>query len=103
MSRNTLHSKQFKEEACKLVTERGYSVREAARQLGLPRMTLWSWLTENGQHTLASQALDKKLGDDPKLLKARIKELEERVDRLEMEKDILKKATAYFVREQSKP
>ena len=100
MGRNTLHSRQFKEEACKLITERGYSVREAAKQLGLPRMTLWNWLTEGGHNPLARQALDKKLGDDPKLLKARIRELEERIDRLEMEKQILKKATAFFAREQ---
>jgi transposase len=100
MGRKSLHSKQFREEACKLVSHEGYSVGEAAKQLGLPRNTLWNWLTEHGQHSLASQALDKKLGDDPRLLKARIKELEERVVRLETEKEILKKATAYFAREE---
>jgi len=34
--------------------------------------------------------------DDPKLLKARIRELEKRLKRSETEKEILKKATAYF-------
>jgi transposase len=95
-------SKQFREQACKLVREQGYSVREAARELGLPANTLWNWLTENGERSLKSQALDQGLGDDPKLLRLRIKELEERIDRLEMEKQILKKATAYFAQEQQK-
>ena len=100
MGRKHLHSAQFREEACKLVTEQGYSVREAAKQLGLAANTLWNWLTQHGRRSLASQALDKKLGNDPALLRARIKELEERVARLETEKEILKKATAYFAREQ---
>ena len=100
MGRKHLHSKQFRDEACKLVAQQGYSVREAAKQLGLPPNTLWNWLTEHGQRSLSSQALEQKLGDDPKLLKARIKELEERIARLETEKEILKKATAYFAREQ---
>jgi transposase-like protein len=34
--------------------------------------------------------------DDPKVLQARIRELEARLGRAEMEREILKKATAYF-------
>src|SRR2546428_3969637 len=90
------HNKSFREQACKLVTEQGYSAREAARELGIPRNTLWNWLTENGQHTLSSQEQDKELGEDPKVLRIRIKELEQRVGQLEIEKQILKKATAFF-------
>ena len=101
MGRKKIRNKQFREEACKLVSEQGYSVREAARELNLPHNTLWNWLTENGQNTLSDQASDQGLGDDPKLLKVRLKELQERVRHLEMEKEILKKATAYFAREQT--
>ena len=39
---------------------------------------------------------DDAASEDPQLLKARIKELEKRLARSEMEKEILKKATAYF-------
>ena len=44
MGRNKLYGPQFKTEACKLVTGQGYSAAEAARQLGIPHMTLLSWL-----------------------------------------------------------
>jgi transposase len=101
MGRKSKHSAQYREEACKLVTEHGYSVRDAAKQLGLPPNTLWNWLTRNGNHSLTAQASEQQMGDDPRLLKIRIKELEQQVHRLEMEKDILKKATAYFAREQT--
>jgi transposase len=101
MGRKQIRNKQFREEACKLVTEQGYSVREAARELNLPHNTLWNWLTENGQKSLSEQASDQGLGDDPKVLRVRIRELQERVRHLEMEKEILKKATAYFAREQT--
>jgi transposase len=94
------HNKSFREEACKLVTEQGYSVREAARELGMAHHTLWNWLTECGQHPLNAQERDKQLGDDPKVLRIRIKELEQRVRQLETEKQILKKATAFFAQEQ---
>jgi transposase len=94
------HNKSFRDQACRLVTEQGYSAREAARELGIPRNTLWCWLTENGQYPLSRQEKDKELGEDPKVLQIRIKELEQRVQQLEMEKQILKKATAFFAREQ---
>jgi transposase-like protein len=43
------------------------------------------------------------LPEDPAALKAQVRELEARVKRLEMEKEILKKATAFFAKEQQLP
>jgi transposase len=94
------HNKSFREQACKLVTEQGYSALHAARELGIARNTLWGWLTEGGAYPLRRQQRDKAMGDDPTVLRVRIKELEQRVQQLEMEKQILKKATAFFAREQ---
>jgi transposase len=99
MGRKGSHSEQFRLEACKLVNEQGYSVIEAARQLDVPYNTLWNWLARYGPRT--NQESDQQTPDDPVLLKSRIKELEKQVHRLEMEKEILKKATAYFAREQT--
>jgi len=85
----------FKDEACGLVTEQGYTAARAARQLGVAEMTLRSWLKARGwrgpQQSAAPDA-----GDDPKALKAHIRDLAKKLARSEMEKEILKKATAFF-------
>ena len=90
------HNKSFREEACKLVTEQNYSVREAAKELGLSHQTLWNWLTDYGQRKLGNQQPQ---SDDPKVLRIRIQELQQRVDQLELEKQILKKAAAFFAQD----
>jgi transposase-like protein len=55
-------------------------------------MTLRGWLAK--RHWKGVRAMPD--SDDPKVLKARIRELEARLRRAEMEREILKKATAYF-------
>jgi transposase len=100
MGRKSLRSEQFRQEACKLVSEHGYSLAEASKQLGVPYNTLWNWLNPRDQAPLSDQDSGQPT-DDPRVLKIRIKELEQRIRRLETEKDILKKATAYFAREQT--
>jgi len=96
------HTAQYKEAACRLVTQEGYSPRKAAESLGIPESTLVYWLRPRGP---ADQRLENKgeppargnaAAGDPKALEIRIRELEAKVRRLEMEKEILKKATAFF-------
>jgi transposase len=90
-------TKEFKDEACKLVLERGYSIANAARELGLVDATLAYWLEKRGYRKPERPALSAAgQSNDPQALKAHIRELEARLRRAEMEKDILKKATAYF-------
>jgi transposase len=102
MGRKGSHSDQFRKEACKLVREQGYSLVEAAKQLDVPYNTLWNWLSRHyGPKSLTGSEADPSVSDDPALLKGRIRELEKQVHRLEMEKDILKKATAYFAQERT--
>ena len=101
MGRKGSHSEQFRLEACKLVNEQGYSIIEASKQLDVPYNTLWNWLARYGPRLTAGQESDQQPPDDPALLKSRIRELEKQVHRLEMEKEILKKATAYFAQEQT--
>lgn len=102
MGRKGSHSDQFRKEACKLVREQGYSLVEAARQLDVPYNTLWNWLSRHyGPKSLNNPEADPALSDDPASLKSRIRELEKQVHRLEMEKEILKKATAYFAQERT--
>lgn len=99
------YSEQFKSEAMRLVTERGYSPTSASRELGVPINTLNQWLRKAGwkrpiDQQRAGQATaessDTLLPDDPAALKARVRELEAENRRLRAETDILKKATAYF-------
>jgi transposase len=88
-------NREFKEEACQLVMRQGYTAAQAARDLGIDDHTLRGWLKQRGFRATEEH---KPLGDsdDPMVLKAQIRELSARVRRLETEKEILKKATAFF-------
>lgn len=86
------YARELKEQACALVIQEGYDPSDAARQLGIPQMTLRSWLAKRNWKGVRAMPES----DDPKVLKARIRELEARLKRAEVERDILKKATAYF-------
>lgn len=98
-------SKQFREQACRLVNEEGYTAAEAARSLGIAAHSLRYWLRSRGpaDQPRANQGDPPARGNaaaggppDPRALQIQVRELEARIRRLEMEKDILKKATAYF-------
>ena len=91
------YSKQFKEQAMDLVRVRGDDPARAARELGIPGSTLLLWLKKAGW--VRRDEGQAPLSEDPAVLRAQVRELEARVKRLEMEKEILKKATAYFARE----
>ena len=91
------HSVEFQDEACKLVTEQGYTQQKAAKELGITTVTLRAWLKKRGLlEPVELVEPDYAASQDPKLLKSRIRELEKRLRRAETEKEILKKATAYF-------
>ena len=93
------YTTQFKEQAMRLVSEQGYEPTRAARELGIPFNTLFQWLKKAGwtkPRVTPPKLPDARLPEEPEALKVRIRELQERVKRLEMEKEILKKATAFF-------
>jgi transposase len=88
-------SREFKLEAVRLVKERGVSVVQAARDLGLHENVLRKWVREaaaDPQHAFPG------LGQ-MKPEQAEIDRLKKEVAKLKMERDILKKAAAYFARE----
>ena len=91
------HSVEFQGRACRLVTEQGYTQQKAAGELGVTRVTIQSWLKKRGLlKPVEVIEPDYAASDDPRLLKARIRELGKRLKRGGTEKEILKKATAYF-------
>ena len=87
------YTRQFRQQAMALVTEQGRTPSQAARELGMPDSTLMLWLKRSGWR---KPEPDGPLGEDPAVLQTQVRELRRQVKRLEMEKDILKKATAYF-------
>jgi transposase len=77
---------EFRVEACKLVTEGGQKVSVASRDLGIPEGVLGRWVRESRGEAPSAD-----------LAAARIRELESENRRLRLEREILKKAMAYFV------
>lgn len=90
-------SREFKVEAVRLVRERRVSVAQAARDLDVHENLLRKWV--------------KQLADDPleafpghgkmKAAEAEIAQLKREVQKLKAERDILKKAAAYFAKDQT--
>jgi transposase len=88
-------SREFKLEAVKLVSERGVSVAQAARDLDVHENVLRKWVRE--QAADPQQAFPGKGQMKPEQLE--IDRLRKEVARLKAERDILKKAAAYFARD----
>ena len=91
------HSREFKKEAVALVVEHGYSYAEAGRSLGVNGALISRWRRHLDQG--ATEAFPGKGKHSAE--QQRIHELEKENRRLRMEKDILKKATAFFAKESS--
>jgi len=88
-------SREFRVEAVKLITERGVDFRQAARDLDVGETALRGWMRELTQDP--QQAFPGKGVMKPE--QAEIDRLRKEVAKLKMERDILKKAAAYFARE----
>ena len=91
------HSSEFKREAVALVTEHGYSYADAGRSLDVNANLIARWKQEFENNT--GGAFPGKGNRTAE--QQRIHELETENRRLRMEKEILKKATAFFVKESS--
>jgi transposase len=90
------YTKELREEAVKMVLEEKLSVPEAARRLSLPSSTLGNWLKACKEGRLGEIGSNYRPLTDLELELARTKK--ELAD-VKMERDILKKAAAYFARE----
>jgi transposase len=89
------YTKEFREDAVKLVTEQGYSSNEAGRRLGISQSNISRWVREyrQDQEDMADSGVTRKELED------KIRRLEKENRRLEMEREILKKAAAFFAKE----
>jgi transposase len=86
------YTAEFKREAVALVTEQGYAVTVAARNLGINPNLLHRWKAAVQQHQ--AEAFPGQGYQTPE--QAELRQLREDNRRLRMERDILKKATAFF-------
>ena len=93
MSKRKKYTKEFKLDAIGLVRDQGYSQAEAARSLGINSNMLSRWITEHEKDDAGS--FRGVMTEEQE----QIRELQKRVKRLEMEKEILKKATVFFATE----
>ena len=89
------HSQEFKREAVALVVEQGYSCTAAGRSLDVSGALIGRWKDElTADQTEAFPGKGKRTAEQQ-----RIHELEAENRRLRMEREILKKATAFFAKE----
>jgi len=88
-------SAEFKREAAILVLDQGYSILEASRSVGVVETVLRRWVEQLQQERNGVTPSSKALTPEQQ----KIQELEARINRLEREKAILKKATALLMSE----
>jgi transposase len=91
------YTAEFKREAVRLVVERGQPVRRAARQLEVHEGVLRRWVKDFQSDPV--QAFPGHGKQKPE--QAEIERLKKELIRVKAERDILKKATAYFAKESS--
>ena len=89
------YTDEFEQDAVKLVVEQRYSCPEVGRRLGVSASNVSRWVR---QHSQDQQDLSEG-GIPRKELETEIRRLKKENKRLEMEREILKKAAAFFAKE----
>lgn len=94
--RRKSYSQEFKLEAVRLITHKGYSIAEASRSLGVEYSVLRRWKKEfeqDSEHAFPGKGRLKPPDEEIRSLRAEL-------NRVTEERDILKKALAYFAEHQ---
>ena len=91
MSSQNRFTDEFKQDAVAQVVERGYAVSEVADRLGISTKSLYTWKSQ-----FSSSAPRRQADSD---LEAELRRVKKELARAIEERDILKKAAAYFARE----
>lgn len=95
MEKPQSYTPEFKAEAVKLVLIQGLSLREAAGRLSIPKGTLTNWVADAKGGTAAAAPGARTVPE----LEAEMAKMRRDLAESRMERDILKKAMAYFARE----
>jgi len=91
MGRGQRFTEEFRVEAVRQVTERGFGVKDVSERLGVSPDSLYQWIKRYGVPT------EQRLVKEDQA--SRIKGLEAELRRVTEERDILKKAAAYFAKQ----
>ena len=92
--KKTRFTQEFKTEAIKLVTEQGYTQTKAGKSLGIDPKNLSRWIQDQNQLKLPAKNALQLTQEQEELIRLRKEN-----KRLLMERDILKKAAAFFANE----
>ena len=90
---NQKYSSEFKDEAVRQVLDRGHTVKEVSENLGVGTHNLYKWVKQ------ARPSPERKRDDELLESKREVLKLKAELRRTQEERDILKKAAAYFARE----
>jgi len=85
------YTEEFKIEAVRQVTDRGYPVAEVASRLGVTTHSLYAWVKKFGPNRSKNQELDE--------AQRELRRVKAELRRVTEERDILKKAATYFAKE----
>ena len=94
MSSNRQYTDEFKSEAIKQVIERGFTVVDVATRIGVPRHTLFGWVQSTRKAARSTASVVSVTASDS----AEVRRLKAELKRVTEERDILKKAAAYFAK-----
>ena len=89
-----VYSREFRESAVRMVLEQRRTVPEAAKNLGVLPTTLRFWLKQHRLSASGAEAVEERA------LRKKVRELEAENQKLRLEREILKKAAAFFAKEQ---
>jgi transposase len=94
MSENKLkiYSSEFKESSVRLANESRNPIAQTARELGINANTLYGWIDKYSKPKDKNMRTDEHLYDE-------LKNLKKELARVTQERDLLKKAAAYFAKE----
>lgn len=95
MGRPSKYPPEFRREAVELVMTSGRAVAEVARSLGITDTTLHNWIRRHKEHL--ARAADANALTDAEL--AELRRLRKENTQLKTEREILRKAAAYFAKE----
>jgi transposase len=98
MPRPSKYPEQFRADAVELVRSSGRTLREVGRELGVNHETLRNWVNaaKRAEATAGGHGPAGQVSADER---AELTRLRKKVAELELEKEILRKATQYFARE----